>query len=221
MKLPVSETFYSIQGEGVNVGRPALFIRVYGCNKRCIWCDSSYSYEGGSYSLFSEEQIIRIVEQSFAKTVVLTGGEPAIYHDFFSRLINLAPAAYFMETNGTIWIEDLIEKLDFISISPKLSSSGADFDIDLIKRYVDNAHNGEIKFVIADMQDMEDATGIINALSNKKNSVSIVFQPAEISGEDYLHQIQMVYQAIMKNQFLNSLKTLRFIPQVHKLCNLK
>ena len=51
MKLKISEIFYSIQGEGVDMGIPTIFLRLFGCNLRCTWCDSMYAVEGKEYKI--------------------------------------------------------------------------------------------------------------------------------------------------------------------------
>lgn len=218
VKLPVSELFYSIQGEGVNVGMPAFFIRVYGCNLRCGWCDSKYSYDG-KCSLFSIKGIVDMIKNLSNRAVILTGGEPSIYSDFFLRLIELAPAKYFMETNGTIWSAELARKLSFVSVSPKLSSSGEGFNLDIIQGYIDVAPKAEIKFVISDEQDIGEAVDIIKRLSLKHTW--LVFQPVAVEDKNYPEQIHKIYKLVSENRFLSGLKMTRFIPQVHKLCNIK
>ena len=62
MKLKISEIFYSIQGEGVDMGIPTIFLRLFGCNLRCTWCDSMYAVEGKEYKIMKIENIIREIE---------------------------------------------------------------------------------------------------------------------------------------------------------------
>ena len=49
MKLRVNEIFFSSQEEGIQVGVPIIFLRFFGCNLRCAWCDSMYAVEGDDY----------------------------------------------------------------------------------------------------------------------------------------------------------------------------
>lgn len=58
-KLRLTEIFYSIQGEGLLIGQPTIFVRLTGCNLRCAWCDTRYSFEGGVE--FDWEQVLHII----------------------------------------------------------------------------------------------------------------------------------------------------------------
>lgn len=219
VKLPVTETFISIQGEGTNVGMYAFFIRSFGCNLRCIWCDTKQSYGKNRFSLYTLSDIASIIKSSPVKTVILTGGEPAIYHDFFSSLIDMAQATYFMETNGTIWIGDLIKKLKFVSISPKLNSSKERYDINIIKQFIRSDTDMEIKFVVGNLKDIDDAVKIAKVVLNIRASLPIIIQPVELT--DYNTEIKAIYRMVFESRFLSTLKNLRFIPQVNKLCKLQ
>src|ERR1700734_1686691 len=76
--MKVSEIFYSVQGEGILVGVPSVFVRTSGCNLRCAWCDTPYTSwqpEGEERSL---DFIVNQVESYGASHVVITGGEPMI-----------------------------------------------------------------------------------------------------------------------------------------------
>ncbi len=219
MKLPIAETFISIQGEGTNVGMYAFFVRSFGCNLRCAWCDTKQSYGKNRFSLYTVDDVASMIKNSPVKTIILTGGEPAIYHDFFSSLIDMAPADYFMETNGTIRIGDLIDKLKFISISPKLNSSQEYYDMNIIKEFVSYSADGEMKFVIGNSKDLDDAVKITKLVLGIREDLPIVIQPAELT--NYTEEIKAIYKMVFENQYLSTLKNLRFIPQVNKLCKLK
>src|SRR5210317_2135498 len=76
--LPLMEAFYTIQGEGYHKGTAAYFIRVGGCDVGCHWCDVKESWNPEIHPATSIEQIIRQVKE-FAKTIVVTGGEPLMW----------------------------------------------------------------------------------------------------------------------------------------------
>ena len=122
MKLRIAEIFHSIQGEGIWAGIPSTFIRVSGCNLRCVWCDTPYASwkpEGPTQTL---DEIIAQVASQNIDHVVLTGGEPML----FDPIVELADRLHQMgkiitiETAGTIYRE---LECDLMSISPKLAHS--------------------------------------------------------------------------------------------------
>src|ERR1700684_2207140 len=79
--LRVSEIFYSIQGEGILAGVPSVFVRLSGCNLRCVWCDTPYTSwnpEGRELMLGT---LLAEVRRHWATHVVVTGGEPMIAND--------------------------------------------------------------------------------------------------------------------------------------------
>jgi 7-carboxy-7-deazaguanine synthase len=74
------EHFYTIQGEGYHQGRAAYFIRLGGCDVGCVWCDVKDSWDAGRHPLMAIEELISHVEQTPAKLVVITGGEPLMHN---------------------------------------------------------------------------------------------------------------------------------------------
>lgn len=123
--MKVSEIFNSIEGEGKRVGLPSTFIRLFGCNLRCSYCDSMYSIEGTDYTEMSVDDIIAKVEKIGCKNVTLTGGEPLIHKDVNNLLIKLALSDYKVnvETNGTI-IPNVRHDNIFYTVDFKTYSSG-------------------------------------------------------------------------------------------------
>ena len=120
--LPISETFYSVQGEGKLSGVPSYFIRVSGCNLRCTWCDTPYASWKPEYRLESIAALVEQVCATPAKHVVLTGGEPMIFPQIADLAAGLRSRGMHVtiETAGTVF-RDLA--CDLISISPKLANS--------------------------------------------------------------------------------------------------
>ena len=115
----VNEIFYTLQGEGVHSGIPAVFIRFSGCNLRCPWCDTEFA----SHTDMTAEEIVNEalslydIPNERRRMVVLTGGEPSLQVD--KPLIDTLHAAGFyicIETNGT---RPLPEGIDWITCSPK------------------------------------------------------------------------------------------------------
>src|SRR5271168_1050688 len=75
--MQITEIYKSIQGESTHAGLPCVFVRLTGCNLRCSWCDSEYTFTGGHR--MSLEEVLEQVEQlSPGGLVEITGGEPML-----------------------------------------------------------------------------------------------------------------------------------------------
>ena len=109
----VNDIFYSLQGEGRNMGRAAVFVRFAGCNLKCSFCDTDFD----SYVELTDADILQRISQWPTRFVVLTGGEPSLQVD--KPLVDLLHAHGYeiaMETNGT---HPIVDGIDWITCSPK------------------------------------------------------------------------------------------------------
>lgn len=112
-KKRVNDIFYSLQGEGHNTGRAAIFIRFSGCNLKCPFCDTDFS----RYDELTDDDIIERIKDFPSRFVVLTGGEPSLQAD--KPLIDKLHAHGYeiaMETNGT---HPVPAGIDWTTCSPK------------------------------------------------------------------------------------------------------
>ncbi len=119
MQEPVfgfTEIFASLQGEGRNTGRPAVFLRLAGCNLSCPWCDTDRTER---FSLGLREAADR-AEASGARSVIITGGEPTVHPGLCSLAAELRRRGMWiaLETNGVVSPEDPAA-FDYIACSPK------------------------------------------------------------------------------------------------------
>ena len=99
--LPVMESFYTLQGEGLFTGQAAYFIRLGGCDVGCTWCDVKDSWEAGRHPLRSVESIVDDAARHGARIAVITGGEPLMHE--LTELTQALKAAGFrthIETSG-------------------------------------------------------------------------------------------------------------------------
>ena len=114
MSYRINEIFYSLQGEGRNTGRAAVFIRFSGCNLRCPFCDTDFR----EYTEMTAEDILTAIDPwKDCGFVVLTGGEPSLQAD--DTLVDALHQAGFyvaMETNGT---HSIPKGIDWVTVSPK------------------------------------------------------------------------------------------------------
>ena len=115
-KYDLVEVFESLQGEGRNMGRPCVFVRLAGCNLACPWCDTDVSPR---FSATLGELVAEIAQYK-AKSVVLTGGEPTLADGMPELVAALKERGYWIavETNGTCdapWLQFV----DYVACSPK------------------------------------------------------------------------------------------------------
>lgn len=119
--LDIVGIFHTIQGEGPLAGQPAIFIRLYGCNLRCHFCDTDFESNAGRVPLNEIMQVIEDILTEFPKTsnVVITGGEPMRQNILpLCRAILMRGLYTQIETAGTSWIEG-IQHSALIVCSPK------------------------------------------------------------------------------------------------------
>lgn len=135
---PVVEIFTSIQGEGFHMGKGATFIRLAGCNLRCCWCDTQYSFDTSKARWMSSQEIIKTNHMPHPH-VVITGGEPTLYNlEPLVSELHKAGKYVAIETNGTNPIPREWG-IDWITVSPKPDSE-----------YTLNCCPDELKYVVDD-----------------------------------------------------------------------
>lgn len=177
--MKVNEIFASIQGESTYAGLPCVFVRMTGCNLRCVYCDTTYAYEEGRE--MSEDEILKAVSKYGIKLVEITGGEPLLQKDVLSLMERLIDNGFtvLLETNGSENIQD-VDKRVVIIMDIKTPKSGMFERMDLMNlKYI--KPNDEIKFVVMDREDYEWVRsfikdyGLIDELASK---CKILISPA-------------------------------------------
>jgi organic radical activating enzyme len=130
------EIFASVQGEGVSQGVPSVFVRLSGCNLKCTWCDTKYTWDWTTYD--PKVESIRLdpldvadrVEATAVRNVVITGGEPLQQQRTLLALVSRLKEREHrveVETNGTYPPSAILaELIDQWNVSPKLANSGND-----------------------------------------------------------------------------------------------
>ena len=130
----VNDIFYSLQGEGRNTGRAAVFIRFAGCNMKCSFCDTEFN----SFTEMTADEIVKAIADCPARFVVLTGGEPSLQTD--DALVEALHHEGFyiaMETNGT---HSVPEGIDWVTVSPKAGGEVVIDRADELKVVFDGVH---------------------------------------------------------------------------------
>lgn len=121
-KLRIAEVFSSIQGEGLWTGVPSTFVRVSGCNLRCVWCDTPYASWHPEGPILAVEEIAQQVRDLGNRHVVITGGEPLLFDATADLATLLTESGHVItfETAGTVFRD---WPCGLMSISPKLATS--------------------------------------------------------------------------------------------------
>ena len=116
--LPLAEEFYTLQGEGFHTGRVAWFIRLGGCDVGCSWCDAKDTWNTHAHPPVPTVEIVRrAVSENPAKAVVITGGEPLMYHlDELCGALHAEGIEIFLETSGS---HPFSGSFDWVCLSPK------------------------------------------------------------------------------------------------------
>lgn len=178
------EIFHTIQGEGVSVGAPAVFIRASRCNLHCVWCDTdhTWNFEGTpwkhekdtvpgyakhrkadvTYEIDPLDAAEQIMDYSCGRTVI-TGGEPLLQEGEFLEMIahirGKHPRHHFeVETNGTRLPSPAFhEAVDQFNVSPKLSNAGMPASLRINSdtlEFFAQSPKAWFKFVVAENTDL-------------------------------------------------------------------
>jgi 7-carboxy-7-deazaguanine synthase len=201
--MKINEIFYSLQGEGLQIGLPTVFIRTTGCNLRCKWCDTKYAYEEGEE--IDCNDLLNHIRIFTTKYVCLTGGEPLVQEDSLKLISMLCSEGFeaVLETNGSISIEGLPKSESLIiSLDIKCPSSGMQD-----KMYLPNLEmiepKDQLKFVIEDENDYKHAKKILKKYNPKSN---IIMMPV------YDSNIKLLAERVLRDNL-----NVRVLPQLHKL----
>jgi len=149
--LRVNEIFHSIQGESTLAGMPCVFVRLTGCNLRCVWCDTAYAFHDGRSMTIDE--VVAAVERYACGLVEVTGGEPLLQPDAVPLLRELLRRGYrvMLETGGSLPIDDVPEGVLRI-VDVKCPGSG-EAGRNRWENLAALRPGDEVKFVLADRQD--------------------------------------------------------------------
>ncbi len=207
--MQVIEKFVSINGEGLRQGELALFIRFAGCNLRCSYCDTLYSFENPKYKEESIDDLVKYAKGQNIKNITLTGGEPLLQKDINLLIEKLRKEDFRVEieTNGSIDISKFYndDKVSY-TLDYKLPISLMENKMNL-ENYNFISKKDSVKFVCGTKEDLEKAKTIILKydLQNKTNCLlSPVFNMINL--ED-----------MVKFLINNNLNDVRLCLQIHKI----
>ncbi|OLS37645.1 7-carboxy-7-deazaguanine synthase QueE [Alkalihalophilus pseudofirmus] len=226
-KIPVMEIFGpTIQGEGMVIGQKTMFVRTGGCDYRCSWCDSAFTWDGtGKSNLMTAEEIIKQLKEIGGDRfshVTISGGNPAI-HQGIGKLVSSLKSLGIktaVETQGSLWQEWMMEVSD-VTISPKPPSSKMETDYDKLDYYIDRLKDQHVslKVVVFTEEDLEYAKHIHERYPEIPMYLQVGNDEVESVENDslishLLDRYEWLIDQAVASETLNDVKVL---PQLHTL----
>lgn len=172
------EIYKSVQGESSFAGRPCIFVRLAGCNLRCSWCDSEYTFTGG-YKLSEDEVVAEIKKLAPVRLVEFTGGEPLLQErELIPLMQRLLDDGYelMIETSGERPVENVPRAVHKI-IDVKCPGSGEAGRFRMTNLAALTEHD-EVKFVVANRDDYEYAREFIRDNALEGRAGALLLSPA-------------------------------------------
>jgi len=217
----ISEVFFSIQGEGLYAGTGHVFIRFFGCNIKCRYCDTNRN-KFKKYSIVELiEKTKRLAEKHNAKYISLTGGEPLLQADFIKEFLSKFKTnklKIYLETNGLF-------KAEFLKIKKQIDIVAMDFKIpsatglkglwaehqDFLKAC--KTKKVFVKAIIGSKIKTAEIKKAAKLIYGINKNIVLVLQPIDQELSPAMIKRAMLYQKIA----LDDLIDVRIIPQIHKL----
>jgi len=177
--MQVIEIFKSLQGESSYSGLPCVFVRLAGCNLRCVWCDSEYTFKGGM-RMTIDEVVLEVHRQSpNGGLVEITGGEPLLQaREAVVLMDRLISAGYkvLLETSGERPLDRVPSQVvKIVDVKCPDSGEGETFCLENLQFLTPN---DELKFVLASRRDYEFARAFIRAHDLSSQISSVILSPA-------------------------------------------
>ncbi len=177
--MQIIEIYKSLQGESSYAGMPCVFVRLAGCNLRCVWCDSEYTFKGGSRMTQeqAEAEVYRLLPNR--GLVEITGGEPMLQErEVVPLMESLLASGYtvLLETSGERPLAKVpAAVVKIVDVKCPDSGEGGTF---LPENLNSLTEHDELKFVIASRRDYEFSRDFVRELSCTLRAGAIIFSPA-------------------------------------------
>ncbi len=173
------ELYKSVQGESSFSGLPCIFVRFAGCNLRCAWCDSEYTFSGGKP--FTQDEVMSQIEAlAPCRLVEFTGGEPMLQaRELLPLMERLLSAGYtlMMETSGERPLGDVPKAVHKI-VDVKCPGAGSAAHSFRLENLSALTANDELKFVLTNRADYDFAKKFIAEHGVREKVGGILFSPA-------------------------------------------
>jgi len=186
--MQVNEIFKSIQGEGPNFGKPAIFLRTAQCNLKCTWCDTKYTWDWENYDFTKEvkempiDEIKKKILDLEIKHLVITGGEPLLQQDDLADLLSFLKPDFYVEieTNCTILPNKMLTDLvDQWNVSPKTENSGNPLELyenNECYYFFANQKNCFFKYVVENESDIPEIKNFVIKYNIPETRVQLMAQ---------------------------------------------
>ena len=216
--MQVNEIFKSIQGEGPNFGKPAIFLRTAQCNLKCTWCDTKYTWDWKNYDFQKEVKEMTIDEVKDAildleiKHLVITGGEPLLQQDVLADLLSFLKPDFYVDVETTCTIlpnKMLTDLIDQWNVSPKTKNSGNPLELcenNECYYFFANQENCFFKYVVENESDIPEIKKFVTKYNIPENRVQLMTQAST------KEEISMKEKSISE---LAKLHNFSFSPRLH------
>ena len=216
--MQINEIFKSIQGEGPNFGKPAIFLRTAQCNLKCTWCDTKYTWDWENYDYTKEvkEMTLEEIKEQLLdleiKHLVITGGEPLLQQDDLADLLSFLKPNFYVEieTNCTILPNKMLTDLvDQWNVSPKTENSGNPLELyenNECYYFFANQENCFFKYVVEDESDISEIKKFVAKYNIPENRVQLMTQAS--TKEEISAREKSISELAKVNNFL-------FSPRLH------
>jgi 7-carboxy-7-deazaguanine synthase len=177
--MQITEIYKSLQGESTHAGLPCVFVRLTGCNLRCSWCDSEYTFQGGHKMTLEEvcDEVKRLSPRG--GLVEITGGEPMLQErELVPLMRQLLEGGYrvLLETSGERPLERVpAEVIKIVDVKCPDSGEADTFHIENLETLT--AHD-EVKFVLSGRRDYEFAREFTHRHGLSEHVNAVLFSPA-------------------------------------------
>jgi 7-carboxy-7-deazaguanine synthase len=172
------EIYKSVQGESSFAGLPCIFVRLAGCNLRCSWCDSEYTFTSG-YKMSLDEVMGEVRKLAPVKLVEITGGEPMLQErEVVPLMEQLLDEGYqiLIETSGERPLENIPKPVHkIVDVKCPASGESGSFRVDNLRSL---ASGDEVKFVVANREDYEFARHFVRQHGLEAICGNVLFSPA-------------------------------------------
>jgi 7-carboxy-7-deazaguanine synthase len=176
--MQITEIFRSIQGESTHAGLPCIFVRLTGCNLRCSWCDSEYTFTGG-HRMAVDEVVKEVARLRAGGLVEITGGEPMLQEReavlLMERLLNDGYTV-LLETSGERPLQRVPKGvIKIVDVKCPASGEGGTFHLENLEAL---GPQDEVKFVLSNRLDYEFARDFVASHDLEQRVKAVLFSPA-------------------------------------------